>query len=197
MRIALAASALAFVSAAACAQVAELPAEPRSLEINGERVDYMLRRFAAPPAAQPTAETQPAALAPDSPVNSARLMSRHLTAGDIEEAALLSNSPRRRFEVLKDYLESVGEAEFKRVYAQYFDPRNPLVAEIAIGRHHVLVWRLDIEMRDEKRAATRFAAQYYIEVEGRYLLDDVPSEERTRLRRVFDAYRTGRESFGP
>src|SRR5688572_17896802 len=113
--------------------------ETRTLEIEGGgQVSYTLRKH--PPDAHvlsPAAE-----LAPTSALDAARLLNLHLSTGDIEEAALLSNSPRRRFEVLRDYRESVGEEEFKRVFAQYFNPENRLVAEIAIDKHRLLLWEL-------------------------------------------------------
>jgi hypothetical protein len=36
------------------------------------------------------------------------------------------------------------------------------------------------------------AGQYFVEVEGRYLMDDVPNQTRANLRRVLEAYRAGR-----
>ncbi|MGH9579192.1 MAG: hypothetical protein ACRD3R_17275, partial [Terriglobales bacterium] len=128
---------------------------------------------------------RPAAeLAPTSALNSAKLLNLHLSTGDIEEAALLSNAPRRRFEVLQEYRQSVGDDEFKRVFAQYFYPENRLVAEIGIDRHRLLIW-------DLRESATRIAGQFFVEIDGRYLIDDVPSDMRTRLRWVLEAYRNG------
>jgi len=129
--------------------------------------------------------TPKADLAPTSALNAAKLLNLHLSTGDIEEAALLSNAPRRRFEVLREYRESVGEEEFKRVFAQYLAPGNRLVAEIAIDRHRLLIW-------DLREGATRFAGQYFVEIEGRYLIDDVPNGTRASLREVLEAYRAGR-----
>jgi len=156
--------------------------ETRTLELNGGgSVTYTLRKHAADAhVARPTGE-----LAPTNALDAAKLLNLHLSAGDIEEAALLSNAPRRRFEVLRDYRESVGEEEFKRVFAQYFFPQNRLLAEIAIGRHRLLIW-------DLKDGATRIAGQYFVEIDGRYLVDDVPNDERTSLRWVLDAYRAGK-----
>lgn len=155
--------------------------EARTLELDGGgRVTYTLRMH--PPDAhtlRPTAE-----LAPTSALDAAKLLNLHLSTGDIEEAALLSNSPRRRFEVLRDYRESTGEEEFKRVFARYFFPDNRLLAEIAIGRHRLLIW-------DLKDGASRIAGQYFVEVDGRYLIDDVPNDVRTSLRWVLEAYRAG------
>ncbi|MBC7804443.1 MAG: hypothetical protein H7Y16_11255 [Candidatus Parcubacteria bacterium] len=158
--------------------------EPRTLELTGGgSVTYSLRIHPANAhVARITGE-----LAPTSALDAARLLNLHLAAGDIEEAALLSNSPRRRFEVLRDYRESVGEEEFKRVFARYFDPENRLLAEIAIGNHRLLVW-------DLKEGATRIAGQYFVEIEGRYLVDDVPNDARTSLRWVLEAYRSGKLS---
>jgi len=155
--------------------------ESRTLELEGgERISYTLRKH--PPDAH--VARPESVLAPNSALNSAKLLNLHLSTGDIEEASLLSNSPRRRFEVLKEFRDSVGEEEFKRAFAQYFIPENRLVAEIAIGRHRLLIWEL--------KSAGRLAGQYFVEVEGRYLMNDVPSEERTQLRRVLEAWRAGK-----
>jgi hypothetical protein len=156
--------------------------EARTLELEGGGgVSYTLRSHpAGAHLLQPAAE-----LTPDSALNAAKLLNLHLSTGDIEEAALLSNAPRRRFEVLRDFRESVGGEEFKRVFAQYFFPENRLLAEIAIGRHSLLIW-------DLREGATRIAGQYFVEVDGRYLMDDVPNDERTGLRWVLEAYRAGR-----
>lgn len=170
--------AVLFFSAALHAQ----PEETRTLELEGGgRVAYTLRTHPADAhAARPTGE-----LAPTSALDAAKLLNLHLSAGDIEEAALLSNAPRRRFEVLRDYRESVGEEEFKRVFAQYFYPQNRLLAEIGVGKHRLLIW-------DLKQGAKRIAGQYFVEIEGRYLVDDVPNDARTSLRWVLEAYRAGK-----
>jgi hypothetical protein len=155
--------------------------ENLTLELEGgERIAYTLRQHAADAhLAQPGKE-----LAPTSALDAAKLLNLHLSTGDIEEAALLSNAPRRRFEVLRDYRESVGAEEFKRVFAQYFVPENRVVGEIGIGRHRLLVWDL--------KSAGQLAGQFFVEVDGRFLMDDVPGEERNSLRRILEAYRTGK-----
>jgi hypothetical protein len=157
--------------------------EARTLQVEGGAlVAYTLRSHPADAhLARPAKE-----LAPDSALNTAKLLNLHLSSGDIEEAALLSNAPRRRFEVLRDYRESVGPEEFKRVFAQYFYPENRLVAEIAIDRHRLLMWEL------KTATPVTLAAQYFVEVEGRYLIDDVPNDKRTQLRWVLEAYRSGK-----
>jgi len=106
---------------------------------------------------------------------------RRLAEGNIDEAAALSNSPQRRGEVLRDYLASVGDEEFKRVFAQYL--QNRIVAEIAIGPRRLIIW-------DLAEASHHLAGQYYVEVEGRFLMDDVPSEARSLLQRVLRSYRS-------
>lgn len=165
--------------------------EARTLELDdGVRIRYTLRTHPANAhAVGPAAE-----LAPTSALDAAKLLNLHLATGDIEEAALLSNSPRRRFEVLRDYRQSVGEDEFKRVFAQYFTPENRLIAEIAIGRHRLLIWELRQGSEQPAQQLAHLAGQYFVEVEGRYLIDDVPSEARTNLRRVLEAYRAGKIS---
>jgi len=156
--------------------------ESRTLELEGGgRVTYTLRTHAADAHA-----TRPkGVLAPTSALDAAKLLNLHLSAGDIEEAALLSNSPRRRFEVLRDYRATVGDDEFKRVFAQYFYPENRLLAEIGIGKHRLLIW-------DLREGANRIAGQYFVEIDGRYLVDDVPNDSRTGLRWVLEAYRSGK-----
>lgn len=105
---------------------------------------------------------------------------RHLSEGRIEDAAALSNAPQRRYEVLRDYRISVGNDEFKRVFAQYLGTR--IVDEIAIGDRRLIIW-------DLAEATHHFAGQYYVEIDGRFLMDDVPSEERAKLTRVLQSYR--------
>lgn len=146
------------------------------------RILFVAALIAAAPAFAEERLVDPSAA--DSARGTAMLMLRHLASGNIEEAAALSNSPRRRYEVLRDYRDAVGEDEFKRVFARYLDPANRLVAEIAIGRHRLLVWELG-------DAGKHLAGQYYVEVEGKFLMDDVPSRERSELRRVLEAYRSG------
>ena len=159
--------------------------EARLLELeNGIQVAYILHQHpekAHLPASSGT-------IGPDSALNTAKLLNGQLTNGDLEEAAVLSNQPRRRFEVLRDFLESVGEEEFKRVFAQYIDPQNRLLAEIEIGRHRLLIW----ELRAAGGAPAPPAGQYFMEIEGRFLLDDIPSETRLKLRWVLEAYRAGK-----
>ena len=165
------------------------PEETRTLELDGGgRVAYTVRTHPADAhTVRPTGE-----LAPTSALDAAKLLNLHLSSGDIEEAALLSNSPRRRFEVLRDYRESVGEEEFKRVFAQYFYPENRLLAEIAIDRHRLLIWKLKAGSAQISPQYSHLAGQYFVEVEGRYFIDDVPSDMRTRLRWVLEAYRAGK-----
>lgn len=180
VRAAFAAALLAWAFAAQA-----LTEEGRTLELeDGARIAYTLRIH--PPGAHlldPAAE-----LAPTTPLATAKLLNRHLVAGDLVEAATLSNAPKRRFEVFREYRESVGAEEFKRIFAQYFDPANRLLAEIAIGRHALLIW----QMGEATERPGRLTGLYFTEIEGRWLMDDVSSEERSRLRRVMDAYRAGR-----
>jgi hypothetical protein len=162
--------------------------ETRTLELDGgARVSYTLHLHPAGAHLLRPA----AALAPSNALDAAKLLNLHLSTGDLEEAALLSNAPRRRFEVLRDFRESVGEDEFKRVFAQYFQPENRLLAEIAIDRNRLLVWELK-DAGQGGAASSRIAGQYFVEVEGRYLIDDVPNDARTQLRWVLDAYRAGK-----
>ncbi len=108
----------------------------------------------------------------------------HLAAGELEAAAALSNAPQRRLEVLREFQRSVGEGEFKRLFGRYFTPQNRVVMEAALGRHRVLVWQLG-------EAGNQLAGQYFVELDGRFVMDDVPSPQRTALQRVLEAQRTG------
>lgn len=111
-----------------------------------------------------------------------------LADDEIEQAALLSTAPRRRYEVLTAYRASVGEIEFRRVFSQFLFPENTLVAEVAIEAHRLLIWKLG-------EAGNRPAAQYYVEIDGRFLIDDVPNAVRARLRVILNAYRSGNLKF--
>jgi hypothetical protein len=145
-------------------------AEERTLELDdGAVIRYEVLTPASPGSAAETAQRMLALLAD----------------GNIDEAAALSNAPQRRRQVLGDYRETVGEAEFKRVFAQYASPPNRLVAEVVIGERHLLVW-------DLADAGHRLAGQYFVRAGDGFLLDDAPNPERARLQRVLRAYRDGR-----
>lgn len=171
--LALAAALLAFAPA-----MQALESE-RTLERDGETLRFRLITHA--PGAHLLEPGQ--VYAPVSALDTSKRLHQSLVAGDVESAALLSNAPRRRFEVLRDYRSALGEEAFRKVFEQYFDPANRLLAEVAIGRHRLLVWRL--ETRE------RIVGQYYVEIEGRVLMDDVPSVTRGQLRRVLEAWRAG------
>ena len=110
----------------------------------------------------------------------AREVLRYLAAGEIEQAAQLSNAPERRAEVLRDYRRSVGEAEFRRIFGDY--EAHKIVAELAIGERRLLVWDLGKEL----------SGQFFVRAGERFVIDDVPSAERSELRRLLTAYRAGR-----
>jgi len=169
------AAALAWLAAAFAQQESE-----RTLEVDGETLRYTLRvhpddAHVLDPSAQ---------IAPNSALNTAKLLHRHLAAGEIEAAAALSNAPERRLEVYREYRARIGERKFRRIFTEYFYPENRLVAEIAIGTHRLLIWRL--------QSAQHLAGQYYVETGNNVLMDDVPSSERSQLRRVLEAYRSGK-----
>ena len=156
------------------------PYAVQTLELDGQSVQFSIRAFA--PGANIVDPSVP--LEPSSALNTAKLLELHLSTGAAEEAALLSNAPRRRFEVLREYQASVGDDSFRQVYTEYFEPRNRVVAEVTIGEHSLLVWHL--------RDPNRYAGQYYVRVEGKTLMDDIPSPERARLRRILEAVRAGK-----
>jgi hypothetical protein len=119
---------------------------------------------------------------PESARDTALTVIKHLAAGELEQAAALSNAPKQRFELLSGYRDRIGEEEFKRIFGRFLAPENRLIAEVAIGPRRLLVWEL-------AEAGRPLAGQFYVEVDGKFLLDDVPSRERDRLRRVLNKYR--------
>ena len=156
---------------ALCAAAAVARGEERTLDLgNGGTLRYVLLD---------ATEKLPSAR------DSAAQVIGHLAAGDIDAVAVLSNAPQRRLEVLQTYRRAVGDDEFKKVFGQFLSPKNRIAAEIAIGKHRLLIWELG-------EAANHLAAQYYVDVEGRFLLDDVPSETRANLRRVLQSYRSAK-----
>jgi len=126
-----------------------------------------------------------AAASPGSAAETSRRMLELLSEGKLDEAAAMSNAPQRRRQMLADYRDTVGEPEFRRVFAQYASPPNRLVAEVVIGERHLLVW-------DLADAGHRLAGQYFVRAGDGFLLDDAPNAERARLQRVLGAYRQGR-----
>jgi hypothetical protein len=118
----------------------------------------------------------------------AKTLLAHLAEGDIEAAAALSNAPETRADVLRYYRETVGDEEFKRIFSRYLQPANPLIAEVAVGPRRLLLWRLG-------EADDHVAGQFYVEKEGRFLMDDVPSEERSKLRLILEGFRSGKLRF--
>ena len=123
--------------------------------------------------------------APDSAQAVAMRMLRSLADGDLDAAAALSNAPKRRLEVLRDYRNSLGEEEFRQVFQRYFAPQNKVIAEVALGPRRLIVWDLG-------EADNHVAGQFYIEIDGRFVMDDVPSDARSELRRILQEYRTGK-----
>ncbi len=118
------------------------------------------------------------------------LVLRHLSEGNLEAAAALSNAPRQRLELLRGYRDAIGEEEFKRVFGRYLAPENKLIAEVAIGPRRLLVWELG-------EAGKQLAGQIYVETGGKFLMDDVPSAERSKLRDVLQKYRTEKSGSDP
>jgi hypothetical protein len=109
-------------------------------------------------------------------------MLKHLAAGELEAAAALSNAPERRLEVLREFRNSVGEERFRKLFGRYFAPENRIVMEAAIGRHRLLVWDLG-------EANHQLAGLYFVELDGRFVMDDVPNAERAKLQRVLESQR--------
>jgi hypothetical protein len=116
--------------------------------------------------------------APDSASHTARVVLKHLAEGDLEQAAALSNAPQQRLAILRAYLNSVGEEKFRSLFGELLTTQ--LVAEVALGPRRLLIWEV---------GGADLTGQYYIQVDGKYLMDDVPSAERTQLARVLQRFR--------
>ncbi|HEX5477879.1 MAG TPA: hypothetical protein VFX09_08485 [Burkholderiales bacterium] len=142
----------------------------------------LLQGCANPGAGVPVAYTVVENGDPASAQGTAREILRHLAAGELREAAALSNAPGRRYEVLQDYRKAVGDEEFRRVYAQYASPANRVVQEIALGERRLVIWQLG-------KAGDHLAGQFFVMQDGRFVTDDVPGEARSRLVQYLRAYR--------
>ena len=155
--------------------------EQRVLDLgNGERVGYAFRVYAAD-AHLLDARTE---LGPSSALNTAKLVTRYLSEGRIEDASLLSNSPKARYARLRESFEGWSEGDFRRAYGRYFAAENRIVGEVSIDGHRLLMWHL--------KDTDHVAAFFLVEIEGRVLLDDMPNQTRSSLRRVLEAYRNGK-----
>jgi hypothetical protein len=165
----------------ACACVRASAQEQRTLEFeNGDRVSYALSLH---PANAHLLDAD-AALEPRTALNTAKLVTRYLAEGRIEDASLLSNAPKARYARLRESFEGWSEADFRRAYGRYFELENRIVGEVSIDSHRLLIWYL--------RDTDYLAAFFLVELEGRLLIDDVPNETRANLRRVLQAYRDGK-----
>jgi hypothetical protein len=147
---------------------------------NGESLGFTLTSH--PPDAHLLAPGQP--LEPRSALETAKLVTRHLAEGRIEEASLLSTAPKTRYGLLQEATAGWTEEDFRKTYGSYFAPENRIVGEVAVGEHRLLMWHLkDID---------HVAAFYLVDVEGRMLIDDAPNPMRANLRKVLEAYRSGK-----
>ena len=72
-------------------------------------------------------------------------------------------SPRETFEALPDL---------------WFNEDHPLTR----AYHRLLVWDLG-------EAGNQLAGQYYVEVDGKFFMDDMPNAERSKLQQVLESFR--------
>lgn len=158
-----------------------LAQEARVLEVEGGApIAYVLRTYAADAHRPETLLTN----VPGSALDTAKLVTQLLAEGRLEEVSLLSNAPKARFARLKESFDGWTKADFERTFRRYFAPENSIVGEAVIDRHHLLMWHL--------KDTDYITAYYLVEVDGRMLLDDAPSETRNRLRRILEAHRAAR-----
>ena len=165
----------------ACTSAPTVADEPRTLELeNGEQVRYVVRTHPA----DAHLFNANAVLDPVNALNTAKLVTRYLSEGRVEDASLLSNSPKARYARLRESFQGWKEDDYRRAYGRYFDAENRIVAEIAIDGHRLLIWYL--------KDTDDLAAFFLMDIEGRFLMDDVPNATRANLRRVLQAYRDGK-----
>jgi len=158
-----------------------LAREARVLEAeDGERIEYTIRTYSADAHRLPSHGSADASDALDA----ARRITRLLAAGELEDVSLLSNAPKARFDRLREAFGDWTKDEFERAFGRYFNAENRILGDAAIGRHRLLMWYL--------KDSDHVTAYYFVDVDGRLLLDDAPSETRAKLRRVLEAYRAGR-----
>lgn len=146
----------------------------------GEKIEYTLRTFAENAHLPETLLKHP----PGGALDTAKLVTQLLAEGRLEDVSLLSNAPKARYERLKDSFGAWSKEDFERAFSRYFAAENRILGEAAIGRHRLLMWYL--------KDTNHITAYYFVEIEGRLLLDDVPSETRTQLRRVLEDFRARR-----
>lgn len=159
----------------ACATAAAF--EERAAELaGGETLRYVYVAH-APEAALRVAdeETGTSALA------TAVALLRRLAEGRLEEAALLSNAPKARYTRLRESFAGWSAEDFRRTWSRYLEPPNGIVGEARLGAHRLILWRLE--------DLDRLTGFFFVEIGGRVYLDDVPSAERSRLRRLLEALR--------
>jgi hypothetical protein len=181
MRAGSAARSSLFCVVIACAFTSAAADEPRFLEFdNGERLGYVVHIHPAD-AHLPEAS---AILKPRNALSTAKLVTQYLAEGKIEDASLLSNAPKARYERLRESFEGWSDSDFRRAFGRYFDVENRIVAEVQIHGHRLLIWHL--------KDTDHLAAFFLVQVEDRMLLDDVPNETRANLRKVLQAYRDGK-----
>lgn len=109
---------------------------------------------------------------------------RALGSADISTAAAMSNDRERTYTKYEKYLERIGPAEFKKMFASYFVGGASFTHELIIGAHHMLLV--------EDSTDDTIAAQFYVVADGKYLIDEKPSPERDQLGAIFNAVREGK-----
>jgi hypothetical protein len=117
-------------------------------------------------------------------VNASLQLYRALGTADISTAAAMSNDRERTYAKYERYVERLGMAEFKKMFLSYFVGGASYTHELVIGEHHMLLV--------EDPADDTIAAQFYVRVEGKYLIDEKPGPERDQLGRLFMAVREGK-----
>ena len=109
---------------------------------------------------------------------------RALAAADISTAAAMSNDRQRTYQKYERYLERLGPAEFKKMFAGYFAGGASYTHQLTIGDHHMLLI--------EDPTDDTIAAQFYVLTGGKYLIEERSSAERDQLGRLFMAVQEGK-----
>ncbi len=106
-----------------------------------------------------------------------RLFYGLLADGDIEGAAALSNDPERIQAKFERQQKRVGEKEFSEMYRTYFGGTVTVKYLFTIGAHEMLI------LHDPQMGMDM--AQFYQVVDGKRMVDEKESAERTKLAGLF------------
>ncbi len=110
-------------------------------------------------------------------IRCSRLFYGLLAEGDIEAAAALSNDPEKTKKKFERQQKRVGEEEFAAMFRAYFGGTVTVKYLFALGTHEMLI------LHDPQMGMDM--AQFYEVVDGKRLVDEQESADRTKLAGLF------------